>query len=240
MKNVELLRFPRELPLAQSAAGQWIRRLEDIGRRPGSFHVALSGGRIAAALFSAVAGLAQSRPRLFDDVHFFWADERCVPPTDPESNFATANDLLLRPLAVSAERIHRLRGEAEPCCALNEANSELRKIVPPNADGMPSLDLVFLGMGEDGHVASLFPGQPRDVRGGEEPYRLVENSPKPPPRRISFNYGLIAAAREVWILISGEGKRVALAESLVAGGHTPLGRVLQMRPTTRIFSDLDP
>jgi 6-phosphogluconolactonase len=99
------------------------------------------------------------------------------------------------------------------------------------------LVLIFLGLGEDGHVASLFPGKTEGATPGEI-FCAVKNSPKPPPNRVTLSYEAIAAAREVWVLASGAGKEAALRESIFENGRTPLGRVIQARPKTRIFSDL--
>jgi 6-phosphogluconolactonase len=93
-------------------------------------------------------------------------------------------------------------------------------------------------MGEDGHIASLFPGAPAEIVHCPAPFLVVENSPKPPPRRISLNYAALAAATQVWVLISGAGKEKALRESLHLLGKTPLGRVIQLRKSTRIFSEI--
>ncbi|HUB86347.1 MAG TPA: 6-phosphogluconolactonase, partial [Verrucomicrobiae bacterium] len=95
-----------------------------------------------------------------------------------------------------------------------------------------------LGMGEDGHVASLFPGR-TDGTGSKEIFCAVDNSPKPPPRRISLSYASIAAARQVWALISGAGKETPLRESLKPQGQTPLARVIRSRTATKIFSEIN-
>jgi 6-phosphogluconolactonase len=113
----------------------------------------------------------------------------------------------------------------------------LRAWAPPDAEGRPALDLVLLGMGEDGHVASLFPdAAPEVVR--SQAFYLPVVGPKPPPRRLSLSYRAIAAARQVWVLASGPGKEEALRESLSPQGRTPLGRVLQSRPRTLILTDI--
>jgi 6-phosphogluconolactonase len=109
-------------------------------------------------------------------------------------------------------------------------------IAPKNSDGQPILDLIFLGMGEDGHVASLFPGKtdgtiPADI------FCAVNNSPKPPPNRVTLSYAAIAAAKNVWVMASGAGKEAALRESLLPDGKTPLAQVIQSRPQTKIFTD---
>src|SRR5438132_14074321 len=97
MGNVELLRFASDVELARAAAEQWTSQLESLDDASTPYCVALSGGRIARRFFEAVVGQARKhRPRL-NSVQFFWGDERCVPPTDPESNFAVARELLLEP-----------------------------------------------------------------------------------------------------------------------------------------------
>jgi 6-phosphogluconolactonase len=159
-----------------------------------------------------------------------------VTTADPGSNFRSAHECLFEPLGIEPSRIHRIRGEIAPELAAAEAEAELRRFAPPNATGQPVLDLVLLGMGEDGHVASLFPGESESERRSPRVYRPVV-APKPPPRRITLGYGVLAAAREVWVLVSGAGKEAALAESLSAEGQTPLAHVLRSRKRTRVFSD---
>ena len=199
--------------------------------------VALSGGRISQHFFAAVVEGARRGKISFASVHFFWADERCVPPDDAESNFRVARELLLAPLKIADDRIHRIRGEASPDFAAAEAEAEICRIAPLTDHGQPVLDLVFLGMGEDGHVASLFPGEPESVMTSPAVYRAV-TATKPPPRRITLGYAAIAAARQVWVLASGAGKEVALRDSLDPAGQTPLARVIKARLRTRILTDV--
>ena len=199
--------------------------------------VALSGGRIAKDFFCSVAQLAKARQLSLSHIHFFWADERCVPPDHGESNHRVAAELLLTPLDLPQANIHRLRGEDEPERAAQEAEAELRRFAPANRSGQPELDLVLLGMGEDGHVASLFPGETEGTMSSIAVYRAVTAS-KPPPRRITLGYATIAAARSVWVLASGVGKEAALQESLSPAGMTPLAKVLRRQNPTTLFTDL--
>jgi 6-phosphogluconolactonase len=101
------------------------------------------------------------------------------------------------------------------------------------------LDLIFLGLGEDGHVASLFPNAGREVWDYPAMYLAVENSPKPPPRRISLSFLAMVGARQVWTLVSGAGKDAALRESLRPDGRTPLARVIRARASSKIFADFN-
>jgi 6-phosphogluconolactonase len=228
--------------LVRAVTCAWLDEI-DAARRAGKPHcVALSGGRIAQRFFATVAerearhagGPTMSRP----DVHFFWADERCVPPTDAESNFRMADELLFRPLGIAPDQIHRIHGEAPPGSAAELAEAELRRVVPVDGAGQPVLDLVFLGMGEDGHVASLFPGERRSLVASPAVYRAITGSPKPPPNRVTLGFPAIVAARNVWVLASGGGKKRALDEALSPAGRNPLAQVLQARRQTRIFSDI--
>jgi 6-phosphogluconolactonase len=232
----ELIPFPDDRALAAAAAADWLAWARESS---GSRTTALSGGRIAKCFFAAVVELARKCAAAMDQVDFFWADERCVPPDHPESNFLLAQENLLRPLGIAAERIHRLKGEWPPAAAVPGANDEIRRVADRDGAGLPVLDLILLGMGEDGHVASLMPNAPPEVSQSREPYVHVPNSPKPPANRLSLTYPVLAAAKNVWMLAAGAGKREALRESLRLNGITPFARVLQSRPHTRIYTDLN-
>jgi 6-phosphogluconolactonase len=235
--NFDLLSYANADELANAAASAWLDEIATANRTGKTHCVALSGGRITQKLFAATVEQAKARAVSFERVHFFWADERCVPPTDPDSNFKMANELLFAPLKIPGSQIHRIRGEAPSEAAIQFAEEELRRVAGKDA-GAPRLDLIFLGMGEDGHIASLFPHLPPEKLDSVVPFLAIENSPKPPPRRITLSYAAIAAAKQVWVLISGAGKEAALAESLRPGGRTPLARVMRSRSQTKLFSDI--
>ena len=97
----------------------------------------------------------------------------------------------------------------------------MRRIMPLNADGQPMLDLIILGMGEDGHVASLFPGEAEATRADAAVYRAVKNSPKPPPRRVTLGYAAIAAARQVWVLFRAPARKRRCANHCCQWRHAP-------------------
>ena len=238
MKRFELKTFANDRELARGVANLWLDKVSEALQQSLSQSVALSGGRIARQFFIEVADHAIAQKISLNNVDFFWADERCVPPTDPESNFFLANENLFKPLKIATEKIHRLRGELVSALAVGEANSEIKKIVPLKSEGQPMLDFIFLGVGEDGHVASLFPNASAEIQKNQSPFLFITDSPKPPPNRITLSYAAIAAANEVWVLASGSGKERILAESLSGAAPTPLALVLQSRQLTKIFTDL--
>ena len=240
MDHFELTSFRTADELASDVANRWLDEIEKANRIGKRHCVALSGGRITRNLFGSLVQQARTRAVRFNEVHFFWADERCVPPEDPESNFKLAHELLFVPLKIQDEQVHRIQAEDSPERSVKTAERELRRIASLNSAGQPSLDLVLLGMGEDGHVASLFPDAPAEIVNYPGSFLVVKNSPKPPPLRISISYAAIAAARQVWVLVSGAGKESAFGESLGSSGKTPLARVLQIRQKTSIFSQIGP
>jgi 6-phosphogluconolactonase len=233
MGAVDLSRFANPESLADAAAQDFCRVLHSMeGKR---FCVALSGGRIARLFFRSIVRHTESSS--WKRVQFFWGDERCVPPEDPERNYGLAKRELLAPLNISDEQVHRVRGELDPTTAAQLASKDLRDSVPTDADGWPVLDLIFLGMGEDGHVASLFPGESADAVANRAIFRPVV-APKPPPARITIGYGFISVARDVWVLASGAGKEEALKASMQTGSQTPLGKIVALRSATRVLTDI--
>ena len=240
MSQYQIHSFASDDALVAAVAAAWLDAIAASNAAGRDFTVALSGGRVMRKLLATSTAMAAARVMDFKRVEFFWADERGVPPDDPESNFRLAHEALLQAAAVPEKNIHRLRGELSPAAAAQAASLELIQVCAAAAGQMPRLDLVLLGMGEDAHVASLFPG---DVAGAADltsVFLPVLDAPKPPPQRISLGHGALAAARSVWVLASGPGKQAALRDSLKAAATSPLARVLQGRAATTIFTDLSP
>ncbi len=236
---VTLHTAPGAAALAQAAAASWQAALSTHpAHQP--FAIALSGGRIPKALYQAFVHAQRAAPVPLDDVHFFWGDERIVPPDDPESNFRLADEGLLNPLEIPAAQIHRVRTEWDADRMVAQAEAALRDITRTRAPAMPVLDLVFLGMGEDGHIASLFP-EDAEALVSSSVYRAVTAS-KPPPRRVTLGFPTLAVARRVWVLVSGQGKEAALRGSLDGTARTPLAHLLELRAATetKLFTDFQP
>jgi 6-phosphogluconolactonase len=237
MNRSELIPFPDTETLVQQVAGRWLDAVDAAAASGKPFHVALSGGRVAGRFMAAAHILGTARGTRWDNVHFHWGDERCVPPDHADSNYKLAQSALLDPAGIDAARRHRLRGELLPEEAAHLAEVELARVTGTVSGNVPVLDLVFLGMGEDGHVASLFPGAPESVVTSTR-WVIPVIGPKPPPQRLSLTFQVLAAAKEVWVLASGAGKEEALQESLRIGGNTPLAHLLSLRSHTRIMTDL--
>ena len=165
------------------------------------FTVALAGGHTTEPLYRCLASeLHDEVP--WERVHVFWSDERYVPPTDPDSNVRMARELLLNHVPIPEENVHAPRTDlAEPGEAALRYEETLRE--------HSGLDWVLLGLGEDGHVASLFPGRP-ELEERQRTVVAVHNSPKPPPVRLTLTPAAINAARDVHLLVAGASKRVAL------------------------------
>ena len=238
MNNFEVIRFRNPEALARGAAEKWLSEIGSNCSTAAPYCVALLGGRIARTFFSAMAAIPRPETTL-SHVHFFWSDERCVPPDDPESNYRLALDCLFARSEIAPTQIHRVRGEIPPADAAIQAEDELRRIAGSNAAGQPILDMIFLGMGEDGHVASLFPEELPEAADNPAVFRPVISRRKPPPPRITMGYPAIAAARQAWVLVSGPGKEDAFGKALSLDPHVPLGRVLASRDKTLLFTDFD-
>ncbi|MGC3975435.1 MAG: 6-phosphogluconolactonase [Nitrospira sp.] len=171
-----------------------------IGKRA-RFLVALSGGSTPKALYTVLASHEFATQLDWSKVHFLFGDERAVPPTHRDSNFALANTLLFTPLNIPAAHIHRMHGEDPPETAASQYEDLLRRLTATMSEQWPVLDLVLLGMGEDGHTASLFPGTPALI---EQTRWVVPGiSPQGTRSRITLTLGVINHASVILFLVTG-------------------------------------
>jgi len=190
----------------------------------GRFDWALSGGSTPAALYRLLASPGYAERVDWRRVHFFWGDERCVPPDHADSNFRMAREALLDPLALSAkvrpQQIHRLEGELSPAAAAQRYEAELARCfgVEPG-EGFPELDLILLGMGPDGHTASLFPGSP--ALGETRRWVVANEVATLGATRLTFSLPLINAARAALFLVAGADKAERLEQILIKGNDPP-------------------
>ncbi len=219
--------------VAARAAGDIARELEHVCAERGVAHIALSGGTTPKRTYELLA----EQPVDWAGVHLWFADERCVGPDDPESNYRLASETLLARAEIPPERIHRMRGELGPEQGAREYALELSLEAPLSAEGMALLDLVVLGIGPDGHVASLFPGAPA-LDAGEQALCLgVHDSPKPPPERITLSLALLRAAAHCLLLATGAGKSEAIEAMLAEPSRHVPASLLRRERLTVIVDD---
>jgi 6-phosphogluconolactonase len=208
----------------EEAAGRaTAERLADLARRGGD--VALTGGTTPARSYELAAELAPDWRR----VRVWWGDERCVPPDDERSNYRLVQDALLDRLEAAPEAVHRIRGELEPAQAAASYDDEL--------DGA-SLDLVLLGLGPDGHVASLFPDEPSlDV--GDRKAIATEARLAPFVPRVTLTLPVLCSAPEVLFLVTGTSKADAVRRAFAEppGAATPASLVRSRNGTTTAILD---
>lgn len=197
-----------------------------IGER-GKFSAALSGGSTPKRFFEILGAEPFKSAIQWKLVHFFWGDERCVPPDSPDSNYKMAYDLLISKLDVPESNIHRMKGEIDPQKAAAEYEAGLRTFAC-GGTGAPRLDFILLGMGPDGHTASLFPG----TAALEENERLVISHyvEKVRMNRLTFTFPEIDAGRNVVFLVSGSDKAGLVSEILSPGENEARYPAARVRP----------
>ena len=201
--------------LNRRAAAQFVALANDAIARSGRFTVALSGGSTPQALYSLLASSDYCKRVDWLRVHLFWGDERCVPPDHPESNYRMVREALLSQIQIPPENIHRMVGEIEPEQAAVSYAVELKQFFHLDENGWPRFDLIFLGLGEDGHTASLFPGS----AALEETDRLVATAyvEKLHAQRLTLTLPAINAAAQASFLVSGQSKAPMIEKILGAG-----------------------
>ncbi len=235
MSRLTILPDPRSA--AEHAAGEIARALREALERRGVAHFALSGGSTPRIAYQSLAGLLED----WSAVQLWYGDERCVGPDDPESTHLLVEEALLAHIPGSGRAggpiEHRVRGELDPETAAREYAEELRAAVPAaEPGGLPVLDVSLVGIGEDGHTASLFPGHPEVEDSSGALCLPVRNSPKPPPERVTLSLPVLRAARCSLLLVAGAGKAEALAAAL-AGPDPRVPASLLVSERLRVVAD---
>ncbi len=234
MTTVEV--FEDSATLAAFVAERFVSKLAEVqasGRVPS---VALTGGTIADEIYRAVAARDSSGVD-WKQVDFYWGDERYVPADSSDRNDRAVGLDLLDLVVADPARVHAMPASDEAHEDIEDAAAAYEQLVRSTGSG--EFDLVLLGLGPDGHVASLFPGFPQlDV--DDRIAVAVTGSPKPPPERISLTFPALNRTREVWFLVSGDGKADAVARSLATEGtvHATPARGITV-PDTTWFLDTD-
>jgi 6-phosphogluconolactonase len=202
--------LPDRDALAEAGAREFAGAASDAIRDHGIFRATLSGGSTPRAMHRVLASAPLAGSVDWSRVRFFWGDERCVPPDDERSNYRMAKETLLDPLGIPAENVFRMRGEEPPPRAAADYAQLLRREFPGLA--RPRMDLVYLGLGADGHTASLFPGS-RALSERKNPV-AANYVAKLREWRLTLTYPALNASRCVVFLVAGAEKRAAVEKIL--------------------------
>jgi 6-phosphogluconolactonase len=227
--------------LAELVADKFVVRVRKCVKRQGVAHVVLTGGSVARDVHRAVAAHPDQASVDWSAVHVWWGDERYLPEGDPERNEQQATDDMLRDLGVPPSNIHRMPAY-RPDISTEAAAKLYAADLAAHASGgaeYPDFDIAFAGVGPDGHVLSVFPGHPEATL-ERETVVGVENSPKPPPQRITMTIPLLNRSTRVWMVASGADKApaigLALAGALVS--EVPAAG-LSGTHSTKVFIDAE-
>jgi len=207
--SFEIHVVPDAESLALAGADEFARAAGEAAQKDRLFCVAVAGGSTPLGVYRRLTQPPHRGAIRWKRVRFFWGDERCVPPEHPRSNFRAARGSLLRPLGIPPRHVFRMKGEENPARAALAYEAMLRRHVPGRP---PRLDLVLLGLGTEGHTASLFP----DTEALSEQRRLVAANFVPPQNewRLTLTYRALNAARRVVFLVSGAEKASVAAKIL--------------------------
>jgi 6-phosphogluconolactonase len=207
--NPDLRVFPDVNELSLRAGEAAVRTINDVVRSTGRCSLVLSGGNTPRTLHGLLA--SRFREQIpWAQVHVFWGDERYVPPDDPRSNYRMARETLLDHVPCPAANIHPMPTHlSDPDAAARDYETTLRSYC---AGGLPDLDLVLLGLGPEGHTASLFPGSSALI----EPMRwvLAVTAPADPPLRLTLTFRVLNQAANAYFLVTGSNKARALHQIL--------------------------
>lgn len=201
----ELRAFPSASDVARALAEVFVEAGNAALAERGRFSVSLAGGTTPKAAYALLAGPPFAGALDWNAVEVFFGDERCVPPGDDRSNYKMANDAFLRAVAIPEANVHRIRGEEDPQTAARAYRAELESALGAH----PRFDLVMLGMGPDGHTASLFPGE--DPQTDDASLVRAVYSQSQSQWRVTFTPAVINAARSVVFAVEGSEKAQTLA-----------------------------
>ena len=201
--------------LSERAAEEFVRQARQAIQTAGRFTVGLSGGSTPKALYTRLALPGYAEQIRWSCVHFFWGDERCVAPDHPESNYRMVQEALLGKISIPAENVHRMAGEKEPQIAAAEYEAELKRFFKLPASALPRFDLILLGLGEDGHTASLFPGT--EALNDAQHLAAAVYVEKLKAHRLTLTLPVLNEGAEVVFLVAGASKAAVVKE--VLGGQ---------------------
>ncbi len=226
--NLEIKVLSDKTALAAEAAQRFVTLAQEAVKKNGRFIVALSGGSTPKAMHQLLAQSPLREAVPWQNALVFWGDERFVPPDHPDSSYLMARETLLDFVPIPPQQIYPVPTVGlTPEAAAAQYSESLRAVFKGQ---LPRFDLILLGMGPDGHTASLFPGQPEVVKSSDRWVAVVPNSPKPPPLRLTLTYRIINQAAHVIFLVAGVDKAEMVGRVLGATAVTPLPPAAKVQP----------
>ena len=226
--NAEIRIFKDDESLSQAAAEIFVTLAVKAVEARGRFLTALSGGGTPAGLYRLLAADPYQEQVDWPKTYIFWGDERCVLPDDEGSNYHQAMDILLSHVPIPDENILRVKGELEPAQASDDYAQALKRFADPGLD-WPRFDLVLLGMGADGHTASLFPGS--EVSPNSPALAVTAHYQGRPANRVTLTPLVLNAAHNIMFLVTGANKAASL-DQVLNGEYRPKQYPAQrIRPT---------
>lgn len=201
---------PDKQTLADASAARLVTAIVDSQSLRPATHVVLTGGSMGSAILASVRGTPGGAAIDWSGVHLWWGDERYLPAGDPDRNETQNAEALLAHVPIPPENVHAVAGPDSSESAEASADAYAAAI---REQGSGQFDILLLGVGPDGHIASLFPHHPAQRSAGVAAV-AVHDSPKPPPDRVSLTFDCLQRSRQVWFLVAGEDKAQAVADAL--------------------------
>lgn len=210
--------------------------VQELGKAP--LHLAVSGGSTPRALFELLVSPEFIHRIRWEHLHLYWVDERCVPPTDEQSNYGMTEQAMLRTAPIPAHQVHRIQGEAEPQGEAERYTQLVCSQLPTTAEGLPIFDAIILGIGDDGHTSSIFPHQMELLSEGQ-PYEVAEH-PTSGQKRICLTGQTILQAKRLLFHAVGAGKATILGQIQQGAEGSeayPSTYIAQHRPDTLLYTN---
>ncbi len=228
MNKREIIISQDSVELCRQAADKFVGLARHAIIQRDRFAVALSGGSTPRGLYALLATPEYRGQVSWARVHLFWGDERCVPPDHEDSNFRMVRHALLSQIDIPANNVHRMAGEKDGRLAAAEYEQELKAFFHLAKGKLPRFDLIFLGLGEDGHTASLFPGTPALI----QTEHLVTHTEieKLNARRLTLTFPVLNGAAEIVFLVAGASKKNIVAKVLEANSSAANFPAAQIQP----------
>jgi 6-phosphogluconolactonase len=233
--NNEIKIFKTSVELADNLAAEILKMIDNAKALHKTLTIALSGGSTPKVLFSLLADKS-SGSVAWENVHFFWVDERCVPPEDPDSNFGMTKTVLFDRISIPSKNIHRIMGENDPASEAIRYSKEISDFTL-KTDGLPAFDLIILGVGEDGHTASIFPGNKNLLISD----KICEVAVHPVNHisRVTLTGKVVSNGENTIFMVTGEKKAKVVSEIInnVRGADSPVSQLIFRKGPVKWYLD---